>query len=245
MTSEDKFLFVLVRDVLHRRSGDQIDTKYQGNKHTPALRSFGYLKDMELTQKAFQRFFDTFGLVSCPNEIQQLANSLGVDVFWRRAHGVIEEQLDRAGDGSSFRNMRTVFVRDEAKLETWYHEFGHILYGCIKNNPEILILFQSLQQEATSTYPVVSQEEMTPVQHHLTNEPVSPLPGRYVLINGRYHGLDHSGDDAEGESDELWASLFEEYQSGRELTIRVRTLVETIIDAIRALPKPLDLCDKD
>jgi hypothetical protein len=137
-----------------------------------------------------------------------------------------------------------VFVSGGAKLETWYHELGHVLFGCVKNNPDILMLFKSLQQEAASKYPFVSTEQMTPVQHHLTSEPVLPASGRYVLFNGRYHGLDHSGGGAEGEADELWASLFEEYYSGRELATGVHTLLEQIIAAIQALPKPLDPRDK-
>jgi hypothetical protein len=106
-------------------------------------------------------------------------------------------------------------------------------------------LFKSLQQKAVATYRVVSHEEMTPVQHRVTNELVSPSPGRYLLINGRYHGLDHSGDEADGEADELWAALFEEYQSCRGLEPDIRALIEELIVEIKALPKPLDPCDKD
>jgi hypothetical protein len=243
--SAQKFLFVLVRDALRRGSGDQILAKRHGNKHLPTLVSMGYVDGSELTERAFQRFFDTFDSASCPTEVHQLADSFGIEVRWKRPHGVIKDKLDCAGDGSSYRNLRTVFINDQAKLETWYHEFGHVLYGCIKNNADILALFKSLQHEATLTYPVVSREQMTPVQHHSTNQLVSPAPGRYVLINGRYHGLDHSGDGAEGEADELWASLFEEYQSGRELKTKVRALIEGIVAAIKSLPKPLDPCDKD
>jgi hypothetical protein len=243
--SEQKFLFVLVREALRRGSGNEIEVNRLHKKHLPALRSLDFVTGSELTEKAFQKYFDTFEITSCPTEVQHLADSFEIAIRWRRPHGVVSNKLDRAGDGSAYRNLRTVFVKDGAKLETWYHEFGHILYGCIKNNPDILALFKRLQQQTILTCPVVLHDQMTPVQHHLTNELVSPSPGRYVLINGRYHGLDHSGGDADGEADELWASLFEEYQSGRELKTEIRNLIEGIIAALKALSKPLDPCDKD
>jgi hypothetical protein len=243
--SEQKLLFALVRDALHRGSGNQIEAKRRGNKHIPTLRSLGYLEGSELTEKAFQLLFQPYALAPSPSGVQQLADSFGIEICWRRPHGIIKAKLDRAGEGLSYRNLRTAFVSAGAQLETWYHEFGHILYGCVKNNPEILALFKTLQQEAVAAYPIVSQERMTPVQRAFTSELVSPSPGRYVLINGRYHGLDHSGGEAEGEADELWASLFEEYQSRRELKREVRALTEQIIAAIGALPKPLDPCDKE
>ena len=75
---------------------------------------------------------------------------------------------------------KTVFISDGAKLEAWYHELGHIIFGCVKNSPETWDLFKSLQQEAAAVYPVVTHEQMTPVQHPITNEPISPAPGQYV-----------------------------------------------------------------
>jgi hypothetical protein len=217
-------------------------TGWTTNTFAP-LRLLGYLESEELTKRAFQEFFATFDLVHYPTEVQRLADSFAIEIHWRRPRGIIKDKLDSAGDGSSYRNLMTAFVGDSAKLETWYHEFGHILYGCIKNNPEILSLLKSLHQEAIARYPIVSQDQMRLVQHSITNELVLPSPGRYLLVDGQYHGLDHSGDEAEGEADELWASLFEEYQSGRELDAGVRTLLEEIIMAIKALPKPLDPCD--
>ena len=178
--SEQKFLFALVRDALRSGSGNQIEAKRHDNKHIPTLRLFGYLKGNELTEGAFQQLFDTFELASCPYEIQQLADSFAIEICWRRPKGVIKDKLGSTGDGSSYRNLRTAFVSIGAKLETWYHEFGHVLFGCVKNNPEILALFKSLQKEAILIYPVVTQEQMRPVQHHLTNERVSPSPGRYM-----------------------------------------------------------------
>ena len=241
---EQKFLFVLVREVVCRGSGDQIEARRKRNKHIPGLRSLGYLEDENLTGMAFQEFFSTFELISCPTEVQQFVDSFGIEIHWRRPRGIIRNKLGQ-DRGLSYRNALTVFIDDGSALETWYHEFGHILYGCIKNNASILEPFKLLQQEAVATYQIVSHEEMTPVQHPVTNHPVSPPPGRYVLINGRYHGLDHSGVDEESEADELWASLFEEYHSCTKLKRIIRALVEEIIAAIRLLPKPLDPRDKD
>jgi hypothetical protein len=178
----------------------------------------------ELRGMAFQDFFEKFDLIPCPSAVRQMANGFGIEIPWRKPKGIIRCKLDAAGGGLSYRNQMTVFVRDGAKLETGYHESGHILFGCIRNDAEILALFMSLQQKAYAIYPVMSQEEMTPVQHPVTGCLALPAPGRYVLINRRYHGLDHSGAEAEG--DELWASLFEEYQSGRELKSGIRALVE-------------------
>jgi hypothetical protein len=42
-------------------------------------------------------------------------------------------------------------------------------------------------------------------------------------------GVDHSGDGAEGEADELWAVLFTEYQMGRPLRQNVRALVKELL----------------
>lgn len=243
--SERKFLFVIVRDALQRGSGNEIEPKRLGSKYLPVLRSLGFVEGSDLTRRAFEQLFTTFEPISCPNEVRQLTDSLGIEVYWKRPHGVIKSKFDSAGEGSAYRNLKTVFISDGAKLEAWYHELGHMIFGCVKNNSELWARFKALQQEATAVYPVVTHEQMTPVQHPVTNKPISPAPGQYVLINGRYHGLDHSGDGMDGAADELWASLFEEYHSGRELKPSVRGLLEQIIAAIKALPKPLDPCDKD
>ena len=242
--SQQKFLFVLVRDAL-RSESDQIEAKRYASKHIPALRLLGYLNGDELTKLAYQELFSTFELLSCPTKVQYMAGSFGIEILWRKPKGVIKDKLDRAGDGRCYRNLMTAFVNHGAKLETWYHEFGHILYGCIKNYPHVLESFNMLEQRAYATYPVVSHDEMPPVHHAVTNQEMLPSPGRYLLINKRYLGLSHSGHQKGVDPDELWASLFGEYQSGGNLQSDVCEAIEIIIAAMKALPTPLELSDRD
>lgn len=243
--SERKFLFVMVRDALQRRSGDQIEPKRLGNKHIPALRSLGYVKGNDLTRKAFEELFATFEPISCPSEIQQVVDSFGIEIVWRKPHGIMETNLDPAGEGSAYRNVKTIFIRPGARCEAWLHEFGHIVFGCVKNTPAIWELFKELQREAEAAYELVSHEQMTPVLHAVTRQPITPAPGKYMLINGNYHGLDHSGDGVDGEADEMWALLFEEYFGSGNIKPNVRIPLEAIFAAIKAMPKPLDPRDKD
>ena len=74
--SQQKFLFVLVRDAL-RSESDQIEAKRYASKHIPALRLLGYLNGDELTKLAYQELFSTFELLSCPTKVQYMADSFG------------------------------------------------------------------------------------------------------------------------------------------------------------------------
>jgi hypothetical protein len=169
--SERKFLFVIVRDALQRRSGNQIEAKRRDNKHIPALRSLGYVEDNDLTRKAFEELFATFEPVSCPPEILQVVDSFGIEISWKKPQGIMERNLDAAGEGSAYRNLKTIFIRPEARREAWFHEFGHIVFGCVKNTPAIWELFKDLLREAQAAFEVVSHEQMTPVLHAVTREP--------------------------------------------------------------------------
>lgn len=201
----------------------------------PGAQSRVVATDNELTEAAFRKFFDDFELISCPTEIQRLSQNFKIEVEWRRPHGFIKDQFDPTGSGKAFPALRTVFIKEDATPQTWYHEFAHVLYWCIKNNAELLEISKRLQETALNEYPVVTHEQMTPVLHPKTRQEVPPAPGRYVLINGVYLGLDHSGDGAEGEADELWAVLFSEYQQGGVLKENVRALITELIDGLRSV----------
>jgi hypothetical protein len=233
--SERKFLFVMVRDSL-RRSSDKIEARHESNKHLPTLRSLGYVKDDEVGEIAFQEYFDGYELVSCPTEMQRLLDLFKIEVQWRRPHGFIKDQFDTTGSGKAFPACRTVFIAYDATPQTWFHEFGHLLYWRLKNKPDLLEISKTLQEVALREYPVVTHEQMTLVIHPKTRDEVPPAPGRYILIDGRYFGLDHSGDGADVEADELWAVLFTEYQMGRTLRQNVRVVVEELVAALQSVP---------
>ena len=95
--SEKKFFFALICDAIRRGYGDQINATRADNKHVPRLRLLGYLDGDELTEIAFQRFFSTFELASCPSEIQLPADSFGAEIQWRRPRGVVKRKMDPAG----------------------------------------------------------------------------------------------------------------------------------------------------
>ena len=119
------------------------------------------------------------------------------------------------------------------------------MYGCIKHNTNLRAMFARLEDEAIRNHLEISDGSTTRVRQPLTNKATILPRGRYLFINDKYHGLDHSGDGADGESDELWASLFEEYHGDRELPAGLGTAMSNIVNTLNSMPKPLNPCDPD
>jgi hypothetical protein len=242
--SEQKVLIDPVRDAVIRGTGNFIGRRHVGHRYLPKLRTLGFLNGNELTKAAFLSYVETFEIVPCPMEVLNVVDSFELNVQFRKAEGVIKDRIDRSGGGLSYRNLATIFIGDFATIATWFHEVGHVLFGCIKHNAEIGIILTRLEREAKAHYPIVISTG-NEIAQRLDGARGTLPKGRYFLINGGYHGVDHSGNDAEAESDEIWAILFEKYCNNRELVPSVRSGVEEIIVAIKALPKPLEPCDPD
>jgi len=222
----NKFLHVLVRDVLSRSDGTYtIEAKRRDHRHLTALRDLGYVAGIELTDSAFRNFFATFETIDCPASVQKWVNDLGACVTWKRAAGLILRQL---GEDSGVTRGEYVFIRDGANLHTWFHELGHVVFDRI--NPDHVAMLES---EVKRHYRVRSASELEGgTAHPVTNTQCHPTEGIYLTMNGRHHGLDHSGKDAI--TDEMWAIMFGTYCSGLDLKAGVRVVVEKIVSSLSA-----------
>ena len=214
-----KLLFLLVEDRISRGDGDEILPKCKNHRGIPVLRSLGYFQGADrLTDKAFGDFFRTFDTITCPIEIQRCIDRLQVrDVRWRRAKGVILDRIRRAhGYGMSFPLALTVFIRDGAELNTWYHELGHII-------------FPSVEHDKTKVAGLVAAaKELSPVRSAAEIKDAPGIAaGSYILIDGRYLGIDHSGTDAV--EDEIWAIAFERYHCGSPLPPNLTLVIEEVL----------------
>jgi len=220
-----KFLFLLVEDRISRGDGDEILAKWRNHKDVPALRSLGYIEGPNrLTDRAFSAFFQTFERIECPDEIQKCTTEYGITgVQWRRAKGVFRQNIRRAhGHGVSYPTHKVVFIKDGADLPTWYHELGHIIFQSIKHDRE------RIERLA------LSAKELALSSNKIWDSP-GIAEGSYILIDGRYLGLDHSGSDAV--EDEIWAVLFERYHCGTPPS-NLLPIVREIIASVTP-PKPI------
>jgi hypothetical protein len=95
-------------------------------------------------------------VISRAVEIQRLSEQFTIEVQWRRPHGFIKDQFDTTGSGKQFPALGTAFMKEDATPQTWYHEFGHVLYWRIKNNPELLERSKRLQETALREYPIMT-----------------------------------------------------------------------------------------
>jgi hypothetical protein len=222
-TSLRKFLFLLVEDRMSRGPGDEILPKWKNHKNVPVLRSLGYIEGNRLTGSAFSAYFHTFSRIDCPVEIQECMADLGITgIQWRHAKGPVLQTIRQAhGQGMSVPALKFVFIRDGAALPTWYHELGHILFYEITDDREQIERFVAL---AEKHYPVKSSAEI--------KDAPGIADGSYILIDGRYLGLDHSGTDAV--KDEYWAALFERYRCGSTLPTDLLLVLEESIARIKA-----------
>ncbi len=223
----NKFLHVLVREVLSRSDGTYtIEARRRDHRHLAALRDLGYVAWFELTDSAFRAFFATFETIECPDSVQKWVNDLDARVAWKRATGLILRQL---GEDYGVTRGEYVFIRDGANLHTWFHELGHVVFDRI--SPDHIVMLES---EVKRHYRVRSAQELEGgTAHPVTNMQCRPAEGIYLTMNGRHHGLDHSGKDAI--TDEMWAIMFETYCSGLDLKEGVRAMVEDIISSLSAL----------
>jgi hypothetical protein len=218
------FLFLLVEDRIERGDGDELLPRWKNHRDVSVLRSLGYIEGTDrLTDKAFAAFFSTFDTITCPDEIQRCMDELRITgIQWRRAKGVILQRIRHAhGHGMTFPLAMTIFVRDGAALPTWYHELGHITFQSIKEDRGSIA---RLLASAMASFPVKSSSEI--------KDAPGITEGSYMLIDGRYLGLDHSGMDAV--EDEIWAVVFERYHCGSPLPQNLLRIVEDIIGSITA-----------
>lgn len=126
--------------------------------------------------------------------------------------------------GAAYPALATVFIGDEGDESTWLHELGHIVRPRI--DPDSLV---RLITAAKEQFPVVTSEQVNDAAHPTTLQPIHLPEGKYLNINRRYCGLDHSGPGQDAENDEIWAILFTEYCGGFEFPPDLRAMLEEII----------------
>jgi hypothetical protein len=217
----------LVSEAIFRNFSDEISPARRGGPHLPAFRSAGYVRGSRLTEKAFLEYLDTFEEISVPPRIKALVDSYGMrGIRWRRVVGDVEANL--VCGGLALPKLKTVFIRDGAGECTWLEELGHIIYSSLKKEPRARILFRWLAKVARANCEIILSAGET-VSDAITGEALTLPRGQYLLVNGRYHGLDCSSGGQDGEADELWASLFSEYYIGNALAPKVRSAIEKVI----------------
>lgn len=223
--SERKLLGVFVREVLAHPGEDSINTGRRNSKIVQALRSMGYIMQHEdsLTKEAFLAYFEEFPELHCPPEVQELADRFAIPtIHWRRPSGAILSQMPQER-GKAYPLLATVFIGSKAGSATWFHELGHMVFSRLDRED-----VTSLAEATRSFYPVVSSDEVADAADPDTLQTI-PLPkGLYLNINRQYCGLDHSGDDEEAVSDEIWAILFAEHCKGVELPADIHVILERI-----------------
>jgi hypothetical protein len=224
--SERKLLFVFVREVLVHPGDDGIDITRRNQKTVQALRSLGFIAANEdsLTTQAYLAYFGTFEEIECPPEVQQWVDRFGIpDLHWRKPSGIIKDRMPQEL-GKAYPPLATVFIGRLAGSSTWFHELGHVIYARIDAD-----LKAKLVAAAKANFPVISSDQVTDAADPVTKKPIALPEGKYLNINRRYCGVDHSGPDADAESDEIWAILFSEYCGGFEFPSSVRVILEEII----------------
>ena len=150
-------------------------------------------------------------------------------VIWRRAGAAILSKVD-GGRGVAYPKVGTIFIGPNADLSTYYHELGHILYERI---PEILR--RRIASEARAVFPIVSNTEIKCALDANSHQPVELPVGSYILIGDRYCGLDHSGDDVESQTNEIWASLFAAHHTGLVFPESIASLIRDVATKLRDL----------
>lgn len=228
--SERKLLFVFVREALAHLGDDRIAIVRRNPKTVQALRSLGFIgtEQDNLTTQAFLAYFETFEELECPQAVQLWVDRFGItDLHWRKPSGIIKDRMPQEL-GKAYPPLATVFIGRCAGASTWFHELGHIVYSRIDRGQ-----MAKLVAAATAHFPVISNDQVTDAGDPITLKSISLPAGRYLKINRRYCGLDHSGPDADAEADEMWAVLFSEFCGGFEFPVNIRAILEGIVNTLK------------
>lgn len=224
--SERKLLFVFVREALAHLDDDRIALARRNPKTVHALRSLSFIAANEdsLTTQAFLAYFETFEELECPPAVQHWVDRFAItDLHWRKPSGTIKDRMPQEL-GKAYPPLATVFIGRSAGASTWFHELGHVVYSRIDRER-----IAKLVAAATAHFPVISNDEVTDAADPVTLKSIALPKGKYLNINRRYCGLDHSGLEADAETDEMWAILFSEYCGGFEFPTSIRAILEQIV----------------
>lgn len=122
--SQEKLLFVLVREALSRPGDDRFDTKRRKPNVVLTLRSLGFIEPNEdsLTKQALLTYFETFETLDAPHAVKEWVDRFAIPELRRRRPSQLLHQR-----GQTYPLFATVFIGEKAGLRTWFHELGHVL----------------------------------------------------------------------------------------------------------------------
>lgn len=200
--SERKLLFVFVRKALLHPGDDSINPAKRNPNTVQALRALGYIATDEdkLTKEAFLAYFETTEELRCPPAVQRWVDRLGVtEIHWRRAPDAVRRRMAGQERGAAYPALATVFIGDDGDESTWLHELGHIVGPRIDQQS-----LAALVTAAKEHFPLVTSDQVNDAADPITLQPTHLPDGKYLNINRRYCGLDHSGPGQDAENDEIW-----------------------------------------
>lgn len=223
MSQSDRLLRRLTAKAITFRD-DKLNLQGIDSQIVAQLREQGYLERLEdvITPKALLQYFEKLPKLNCPEEVQKRVEEFCKHPpIWRQPGRSVKLKY---GYGLAFCDLNTIFVAHGADRKTYWHELAHLLFGKIRSE-----LALKLSKVAQAEYDVLNADQITGAINPRSGKR-EPLPkGRYICVNGRYCGIDHSGAAEEQQSDEIWASLFAEYCAGDPLVETVQQIMEEIL----------------
>ena len=230
-----------VQQVLNRLTAIALGSKNRrinltgiNSDYIAQLREQAYLDPIkdELTPKALLRYFEKCPVLDCPSDVQQWVKRLcPVPPVWRSPVKAVRKALGGYG-GLAYCDENTIFVSQNESSDTFYHELAHLLFLRIPHE-----LVKRLDDEARNHFSVRTHREIPDALDPKKSKPVRVPAGKYMLINRKYCGLDHSGTSNDAQRNEIWAHLFSEYRagltrSGYGVPERIQSIIEEIIMAL-------------
>jgi hypothetical protein len=134
--------------------------------------------------------------------------------------------------GKAFPTFSTVFIGRNADLTTWFHELAHIVYPTLLAD-EKAGFAASIKQHAS----IVTMTGTETVRDPKTGGETVVAPGKYLVLDGRLIGIDHSGADQEAMDDECWAAIFGLGFTKTPVPIPIADVFDSVIARLRGSVK--------
>lgn len=227
--ADQKLIFAIVEAALEADEHD-FDPRLP-SEDLRRFRDLGLIEDAGsgLSNAAFSEYFRSFELLSPPLQVEDWARALYKDrIYWRKAIGKMKKLMAPQHRGKSYPLFATAFIGRHADIGTWFHELGHLVYTRL--TPDERASFAQCVHEHGS---ILDSDGTRTCIDPGSRAEVLLTRGKYLKIEDRLLGLDHSGTDEEAINDECWAAIFGLGFTNVPVAVAVADAFERIIERLK------------